>query len=145
MGLTVDANAIFQDSQIEDTGNELPYTPQVKMKLALLYTVERSGTRLETTLRYVGEHYSEAENREGQRIDDYVTVDVKAIQPFTIGAVAAEGFVSVKNLFDAGYEVHYGYPDDGIRFVAGVNLTWWGVGTEVGGRKTEDGGQRSED
>jgi len=124
MGLTVDANAIFQDSEIEDTGNELPYTPQVKLKLALLYTVERSGTRLETTLRYVGEQYSEAENRESQRIDDYVTVDVKAIQPFTIGVVAAEGFVSVKNLFDADYEVHYGYPDDGIRFVAGVDLTW---------------------
>jgi vitamin B12 transporter len=124
MGLTVDANAIFQDSEIEETGNELPYTPQVKLKLTLLYTVGRSGTRLETTLRYVGEQYSEAENRESQRIDESVTVDVKAIQPFTIGVVAAEGFVSVKNLFDADYEVHYGYPDDGIRFVAGVDLTW---------------------
>lgn len=124
MGLTVDANAIVQDSEIEETGNELPYTPRMKLKLALLYTVGRSGTRLETTLRYVGEQYSEAENRENQRIDDYVTVDVKAIQPFTIGAVAAEGFVSVKNLFDADYEIHYGYPDDGIRFAVGVDLTW---------------------
>lgn len=123
-GVTVDANVIFQDSEIEESGNELPYTPQVKLKLALLYTVERSGTRLETTLRYVGEQYSEAENSESQRIDDYLTVDVEAIQPFTIGVLAAEGFVSVKNLFDADYEVHYGYPDDGIRFVAGVDLMW---------------------
>jgi len=29
-----------------------------------------------------------------------------------------------ENLFDADDEVHYGYPDDGIRFVAGVDLTW---------------------
>lgn len=124
MGFTVEVNAIVQNSEIEETGNELPYTPKVKLKLALLYTVERSDTRLETTLRYVGEQYSEAENRENQRIDESVTVDAKAIQPFTVGAVAAEGFVSVKNLFDADYEVHYGYPDDGIRFVAGVDLTW---------------------
>lgn len=122
-GVTVDANAIIQDSKIEETGNQLPYTPRVKLKLSVLYTLKTPGTRLETTLRYRSEQYSEAENRESQRIDDYVTVDLKAIQPFTIKTIAAEWFVTVENLFDNEYEIHYGYPDDGVRFVSGVNLT----------------------
>lgn len=124
MGLTVDADAIFQDSEIEETGNQLPYTPRVKLKLSLLYTLKTFGTRLEATLRYRSEQYSEAENIEAQRIDDYVTVDAKAIQPFTIKSVAVEWFVNVENLFDTQYEVHYGYPDDGFRFLTGVNLTF---------------------
>lgn len=33
---------------------------------------------VETTLRYRSEQYSESENREAQRIDDYATVGIKA-------------------------------------------------------------------
>jgi iron complex outermembrane receptor protein len=123
-GLTVDANAIVQASEVEDTGNQLTYTPPVKLKLSLQYALKAMGTRLETSLRYCGEQYSEIENREAEKLDDYSTVDVKAVQPFKIKSVAAEWFLTVENVFDADYEVHFGYPDDGVRFVSGLNLTF---------------------
>lgn len=124
IGVTVDANAIVQDSEIDETGNELPYTPRVKLKLAFLCTLKELGTRLETTIRYRSDQYSEVENLERQRIDEYVTVDIKAIQPFTLKTISAEWFLTVENLFDVDYEIHYGYPDDGIRFFTGVNVTF---------------------
>ena len=124
LGLTVDASAIVQDSEIEETGNELPYTPRVKLKLSLLYTVKPFDTRLETTVRYRSEQYSESQNREQQRLDEYATMDVKAIQPFSVKGVAVEWFVNLDNLFDKQYEIHYGYPDDGFRFLTGLNLTF---------------------
>jgi vitamin B12 transporter len=124
LGLTVDASAIVQESEIEETGNALPYTPRVKLKLSLLYLLKTFDTRLETTMRYHSKQYSEAQNIEEQRIDDYATVDVKAIQPFTVKGIAVEWFVNLDNLFDTQYEVHYGYPDDGFRFLTGLNLTF---------------------
>ena len=123
-GLSIDANAIVQDSQVEETGNELTYTPKVQGKLTFQYTFKRPGTRLETSIRYCGEQFSEMENRESQRLDDYITADIKAVQPFTVKQIAAEWFLNVDNLFDNDYEVHFGYPDDGIRFVSGLNLTF---------------------
>lgn len=123
-GLTVDANAIVQDSEVCETGKELACTPALKLKLSLLYTLKDSAVRLETTVRYVSGQYSESQNRKDQRIDAYATVDLKAVKPFKIKALAAEWFVHIENLFDADFEVHYGYPDDGIRFVSGLNLTF---------------------
>ncbi|MBN1931367.1 MAG: TonB-dependent receptor [Desulfobacterales bacterium] len=122
-GLIADINAIVQDSEICDTEKELPYTPRVKLKGSLQYTLPEPGTRLETTIRYCSKQYSEVENRKSERIDDYITVDLKAVQPFKLKTMAAEWFVSVENLFDTDYQIHYGYPDDGIRFVSGLNLT----------------------
>ena len=123
-GLMVDLNAIMQDSEIKESGNELPYTPRVKLKGTVQYTWATPGTRIEATARYRSKQYSEVENRETQRIDDYVTVDLKAAQPFKLVTIAAEWFLSVQNLFDTDYEIHFGYPDDGIRFVSGLNLTF---------------------
>ncbi|MDD4463327.1 MAG: hypothetical protein RBR01_09685 [Desulfobacterales bacterium] len=121
-GLTVDANAIVQDSEVCETGKEPLCTPAVKLKLSLLCTPKNSAVRLETTAQYVSEQYSESENRKDEGIDAYATVDLKAVKPFKIKALAAEWFVHIENLFDADFEVHYGYPDDGIRFVSGLNL-----------------------
>jgi len=123
-GLMADFNAIVQDSGIEDTGRELPYTPRVKLKGTFQYTWAAPGTRLEATARYCSRQYSEVENRRSQRIDDYVTVEIKIAQPFRLKAVSAEWFLTVENLFDAEYESHFGYPDDGARFVSGMNLTF---------------------
>ena len=121
-GLTLNANAIIQDSEIEETGTELPYTPRLKLKLSLLYTLKMFGTRLETTARYRSKQYSDVENLKNRRIGDYVTVDFKVVQPFAIKTISAGWFLTVHNLFDTDYEVHFGYPDDGIRFVSGLNL-----------------------
>ncbi len=122
--LSLEANLILQDSEVEETGKELTYTPTLKSKLTLLATVPHSETRLETTLRYTGKQYSEMENIEAQRLDDYVTVDCKATQPFKLAGMQAEWFVNVENLFDTGYSIHYGYPDEGIRFLTGLNLSF---------------------
>ena len=123
-GLNVDADLVVQDSEIEATGCALPYTPAVMAKLTLFHTVKEPGTRLEATLRYRSKQYSEAENIEAQRVDDYVTADLKVAQPFKVKAVAMEWFVSIQNLFDVDYQIHYGYPDDGIRFLSGLNMTF---------------------
>ncbi|MGD9210472.1 MAG: TonB-dependent receptor [Desulfobacteraceae bacterium] len=123
-GMTFDFNAIIQTSEICDTGKELPYTPQVKVKGALLYTFVQSGTRVETTIQYSSTQYTEMENISSQQLDDYVTVDAKAIQPFKIKTIAAEWFLSIENILDTDYEIHYGYPDDGLRFTTGLNLNF---------------------
>ena len=121
-GLAVDTDVIVQDSRIEETDNELMYTPHLKVKLALMYTVPNPGTRLEAVLRYNREQFSEMENRSAERIDDYYTVDVKMIQPFKLDTVSVELFFNIINLFDVDYDVHFGYPDDGFRVVMGVNM-----------------------
>jgi iron complex outermembrane receptor protein len=122
--LRLEANLILQDSEVEDTGNEMTYTPTVKGKLTLLSTLSQTKTRLETSLRYTGKQYSEMENLEDQRLDDYITLDCKAIQPFTLAGMQAEWFLNINNLFDTGYSIHYGYPDEGVRFMTGLNLTF---------------------
>ncbi len=121
-GFSLDLDLILQDSELSASGAELPYTPRCKFSGTLQYALAELSTRLETTLRYTSTQYSEAENRGTQKLDDYFTVDLKAAQPFKIGKATAEWFLVVENLFDVDFEIHYGYPDDGIRFVSGVNL-----------------------
>jgi iron complex outermembrane receptor protein len=121
-GLALDAGIILQTSELQPGGKELPYTPGRKLKAALKYALPSWLTRLEAILRYEGEQFSEAENRPDQKLGDYFVVDVKAIQPFSAGGLEVEGFLHIENLFNRAYEIHYGYPDDGIRFIAGFNL-----------------------
>ena len=130
-GLLLDLNVIVQESKvidedipaIGDEGKEMTYTPEVKIKGTLQYTVPVITTRLEATARYCSQQYSEVENREEETLDEYTTVDLKAIQPFKIKKKTVEWFITVNNLLDVDYEIHFGYPDDGIRFVTGVNVT----------------------
>ena len=122
--LSLDANLIVQDSEVEETGNQLTYTPHLKSKLTLQRTLPRTDTRLEATVRYSGKQYSEMENIEAQRLDEYVTVDCKATQPFKLAGRKAEWFLNIDNLFDTGYEIHYGYPDEGFRILTGLNLSF---------------------
>lgn len=122
VGLSLDVNIIIQDSEVEETGHQLTYTPHFKSKLTLQRTIPRIETRLEATIRYSGKQYSEIENIESQRLDEYVTVDCKATQPFILGDHKAEWFLNIDNLFDTGYQIHYGYPDEGFRILTGFNL-----------------------
>lgn len=121
-GPTVEACLTIQDSGVSGSGNQLPYTPGLKMKYTLSYTLPCLATRLESTVRYEGSRYSQVENKSYQRMDDAVLVDLKAIQPFRIGKIASELYVRVDNLFDTAYENHRGYPDDGIRAAAGIQM-----------------------
>lgn len=124
MGLSLDLSAILQDSENRDTGKELAYTPRCTVKGTLRYTIPRWDTRLEAVLRHEGERYGESEGREDMRLNDYATMDLKILHPFMLSGVKCEAWLHLFNLLDRNFEVHYGYPDDGRRFVTGLNLNW---------------------
>jgi vitamin B12 transporter len=122
-GVSVDLDYIVQDSENQETRKELAYTPRNTFKATVKYTLPGWKTRLETKLQYADQRYSEVEARESEKLDAYTTVDLKLLQPFSVGRTSCEGFIDVYNLFDRNFENHFGYPDDGFRVVAGLNLT----------------------
>lgn len=121
-GPAVEMNAIFQRSRNGDTGEDLPYTPRMKLKAAVQYTLPRLKTRLEGVGRYEDARFSEGENIESQRLDPYTVFDMKVIQPFSVKECTGEWFLKVENVFNTAYESHFGYPDEGIRFSTGVQM-----------------------
>jgi iron complex outermembrane receptor protein len=121
-GLTVEASCTFQSSKDKETGNDLPYTPAIKLKSTVRYTLPSLKTRLEGTIRYEGARYGQLENLPSQRLSDYAVVDIKATHPFSIARVASDLYVRMDNLFNTPYETHLGYPNDGIRFTAGIQM-----------------------
>jgi iron complex outermembrane receptor protein len=120
--LSGDANFILQDSRSSETGSKLPYTPRVKAKATLQYAFASSGTRVEVTGRYEGARFSDAEGLPSQELHDYITFDAKLMQPFSVHSYTGEFFIKVENLLDRSFDVHYGYPDEGIRFNAGIQV-----------------------
>lgn len=121
-GLVSDLSFIWQNSKDRDTAKKLPYTPDIKVKMTLLYTVPKLKTRLEGSFRYEGERYSQTENLPEQKLNEYVTADIRVTQPVTIKTVKADLYVKVDNLFNSAYQSHLGYPDDGIRALGGVQM-----------------------
>lgn len=121
-GLTAETSFTLQSSKNKDTGKELPYTPAIKLKQTIKYSVPRLKTRLEGTIRYEGSRFSQAENLPSQRLAEYVVVGIKATQPFSIRGNAVDGYIKVDNLFNTAFQSHFGYPDDGIRFAAGIQM-----------------------
>jgi vitamin B12 transporter len=124
-GVSVELDYILQDSENQETRKELAYTPRNTFKATMKYTLPGWKTRLETKLQYCDQRYSETEARQSEKLDAYTTVDLKLLQPFSVGKTktSCEGFIDLYNLFDRDFENHYGYPDDGFRVVAGLNLT----------------------
>lgn len=121
-GFTAETSLTLQDSADKDSGKELSYTPNIKVKSTLSYTIEQLKTRLEGTLRYEGSRFSQLENLPGQKLDEYVVAGAKVTQPFMVGEIAADGYLKVDNIFDTSYESHIGYPADGAVVIAGVQL-----------------------
>jgi iron complex outermembrane receptor protein len=123
MGVSVDLDYILQDSENRENLKELAYTPRNTFKATVKYTLPEWKTRLETKLGYYDQRYSEVEARESEKLDAYTTVDLKLLQPFSVGKISCEGFIDIYNLFDRDFENHFGYPDDGFRIVVGLNMT----------------------
>lgn len=121
-GLTTEASCIVQRSENRDTGEDLSYTPEITAKLVLRYTVPGFQTRLEGTARYEGNRFSRGTGGVEQRLDSYTTTDIKIIQPFSLKKTAVEWFLRVDNIFGTPFQVHYNYPDDGIRFLSGITM-----------------------
>ena len=120
--VTLETSCTVQTSKDKDTGNDLPYTPAIKLKNTIRYTLPDIKTRLEGTIRYEGVRYSQAEHLPSQRLSDFVVVDIKTTHPFSIAKAASDLYVKIDNLFNTPYETHLGYPNDGIRIVAGLQL-----------------------
>lgn len=120
---SVDISYIWQQTKNRENGGELTYTPKHHGKITFKYTLAVK-TRLELIARAYSSRFTDTDNTAAEKIHGYVTTDVKAIQPATLFSRPAEWFIHVSNLFDRNYESHYGYPDDGFRFVAGINLNF---------------------
>ncbi len=119
--VTLRFDYVFLDTRNHDTDKELIY--------AAKHTIKGSGTfilplgvRLEPEVAYVSARFADLENSDGQRLGGYTKVNCKATLPFEMGRYKAEAFVSVYNLLDHDFSVHFGYPDDGFRVMGGLQL-----------------------
>ncbi len=120
--LVSELNIVLQDSKNNLTGKELSYTPKIRVKGSMQYTLPSLKTRMEASVRYEGRRYNQIENLPSQQLNSYTTVDMKVIQPLKLKGASAEWYLKVDNLFNASYESHFGYPDDGRRFTTGMQV-----------------------
>ena len=119
----LEINYILQDTKNRDNDCDLSYAPTHSGKL-IFKTQLNAKTRFEWITRGYSKQYSDNENTEEERLDAYLTTDLKLSRPMTILKKKGLVFVNVSNLFDRDYEGHYGYPDDGIRFEAGMSINF---------------------
>ncbi len=119
----LDLNYILQKSKNRTTGGKLTYVPENKLKATLKFSL-KTATRIEMIFRTSSYQYSEPENKNSEKIDSYTCTDIKFIQPFKIKSINTDFFVYFQNIFDTDFEFHHGYPDDGFRFISGVNLNF---------------------
>jgi len=119
----LDINYIWQQTENEENHKELSYSPEHHGKLTLKSTLA-TKTRLELILRAYSDQFSDFDNTDAEKLDGYATTDVKVIQPVSLFSQSAEVFINFINLLDQDYESHYGYPDDGFRFIAGMNMNF---------------------
>ncbi|MFZ1985121.1 MAG: TonB-dependent receptor [Desulfatitalea sp.] len=117
----LDMSYIYQQSRNRENDQELTYAPAHKLKVTARWTLP-SQTRTETQFTAVSDQYGDLENSQAKVIDAYCTVDFKVIQPMHFTHGDWELFVYLENLLDEAFEVHAGYPDDGFRVTAGVNV-----------------------
>ena len=122
-GLALDLNHVWQDTKNEDNGRDLSYAPEHSFKATVKYKLQRV-TRLESSLRAYSCQFTDTENTEDEVIDGYATVDAKVIEPVKIINRSGEVYLHFMNLLDRDYSSHYGYPDDGFRFICGLNLNF---------------------
>jgi iron complex outermembrane receptor protein len=118
---SLDLSYIWQQSRNRENDNELTYTPAHKFKVTLNWALP-TKTRTEITLTRVSKQYSDLENTSEKTVDEYTTVDLKIIHPLHFQKCKSELFVHFVNILDENYESHFGYPDDGFRVTAGVNI-----------------------
>jgi iron complex outermembrane receptor protein len=122
-GLSLDLNHVWQRTENEDNGKDLSYAPEHSFK-ATVKSKLKGGTRLESSLRAYSRQFTDTENTSAEAIHGYATVDAKVIEPITLSGRSGEVYLHLINLLDRDYSSHYGYPDDGIRFVCGLNINF---------------------
>ena len=111
----VELSYVLQDTENKDNSNALSYAPVHSGKL-IFKTVLPTKTRLEWITRGYTKQYSDNANTDSERLDPYLTSDLKLTHPVGLWGKKAIVFANVHNLFDKDYASHYGYPDDGINW-----------------------------
>ncbi|MBU1342259.1 MAG: TonB-dependent receptor [Proteobacteria bacterium] len=119
--LLLDMNHVWQDTCNKDNNKDLTYAPDHKFKATLKWT-SPFKTRVETSFTALGSQFSDHANSQEKKLSDYQTVDLKFIHPLKINSCKTQAFIYFENLFNQGYDVHYGYPDDGLRFTIGLTM-----------------------
>lgn len=121
--ISTDLCYIYQDTKNKETGGELAYAPHHNLKITGKFVLP-TQTKIETTFKTVSRQYSSPDTSQAITIDGYCVVNMKVIHPVTIKSWPSELFVHIDNLFSTDFESHAGYPDDGFRFVAGMNINF---------------------
>jgi vitamin B12 transporter len=121
-GFAAELNVILQKSNNSETNGDLPYTPRMKAKAGVQYAAPSLKTRFEFNARYEGTRYNQIENLPSQKMQEYITADLKATRPFSLGGKSGDAYARFDNLFDRKFQAHLGYPDDGFRFVVGMQM-----------------------
>ena len=119
--ISMDVSHVWQDSENTENHKKLSYAPEHTIKV-IVKTKFKTGTRLEWTTRGYTEQYSDVLNTEEEKLNKYLTTDVKVTHPVLLFEKKALVFANIHNLFDKSYSSHFGYPDDGIGFECGFSL-----------------------
>ncbi len=121
--ISMDLCYIYQDTKNKETGGELAYAPHHNLKVTGKFVLPFK-TKIETIFKTVSRQYSSPDTPRSITLDGYSVVNMKVIHPITVKSWPSEVFVHIDNLFDTDFESHAGYPDDGFRFLAGVNINF---------------------
>ncbi|MBU1056038.1 MAG: TonB-dependent receptor [Proteobacteria bacterium] len=121
--ISTDLSYIYQDTKNKETGGELSQAPHHNFKITGKFVLP-TKTKIETIFKAVSSQYSSPDTPQEQKLDSYAVVNLKVIHPLALMSWPCEVFVHVDNLFDTDYEHHAGYPDDGFRFLAGMNINF---------------------
>ena len=121
--IALDLSYIYLDTKNKDTGGELTYSPKHKAKITGKFTLP-TKTKVETIIKVVSDQQGNLDNTPEEALDDYSVVNLKIIQPNIIKSLPSEIFIHFYNLFDTDFESHVGYPDEGLRFMAGLSINF---------------------
>lgn len=114
---------VYLDTENRDTDYELQYSPKHNVKVTGKFMIP-TRTKIEAMFKAVSHRYSSPGTARAKKLDAYCLVNLKVIHPVLIKSLPCDLFIHIDNLFDTGFEAHAGYPDDGLRFVAGMNMNF---------------------
>ena len=121
--ISLDLSYIYQDTENKETNKDLPYSPRHNAKLTGKFVLP-TGTKIEAIFKALSRQYSSPGTVQSKKLDSYCVVNLKTIHPILIKSLPCEIFVHINNLFDTDFESHADYPDDGFRFIAGMNMNF---------------------
>ena len=107
----------FINSEDENTGKDLTYTPEHDVTVGLNYKESKWLPHINLRGEYVGERYQNSENT--KELDDYFLVHVKFSKIFF---KRFNTFLSIDNIFDKKYEEESEMP--GTEFLGGVSVNF---------------------